>query len=440
MERSEATDTVELDALERLIRRADDFALAFVRVNAPARRAELVGTLKERLAGDVRIVEVEVPADTTDLQALLARRVVDLGDGKSAVFVYGVERVLSSARERTGLLPVLNYKRENLQRSVPHPVVLWLPEFALQQIADGAPDVWAWRSGVFEFAIQREEADRLWDQIQDGGSVDEYARLMPAERQARIETLEALYHDYTDSDGADEPERTSIRANVADRLGRLYREKPDLDTAREWSKLALMLSERALGPEHPQTLTSVNNLAYLLKTTGDYAAAEPLYRRALDASERVLGPEHPDTLISVNNLAALLESTGDYAAAEPLYRRALSVREHVLGPEHPRTLTSVNNLACLLQSTGDYAAAEPLYRRALDAKERVLGPEHPSTLTSVNNLAGLLETTGDYAAAEPLYRRALDARERVLGPEHPHTVIVRNNLNGLLAAKEEAGG
>ena len=28
---------------------------------------------------------------------------------------------------------------------------------------------------------------------------------------------------------------------------------------------------------------------------GDYAKAEPLYQRALKISEKALGPEHPDT-------------------------------------------------------------------------------------------------------------------------------------------------
>ena len=162
------------------------------------------------------------------------------------------------------------------------------------------------------------------------------------------------------------------------------------------------------------------DLSYLLdavasfhRDAGDYGPAEPLYRRALEARERVLGPEHPDTLVSVNSLAFLLERTGDYAGAEPLYRRALEARERVLGPEHPDTLVSVNNLAGLLERKGDYAGAEPLYRRALEASERVLGPEHPCTLLSVNNLAVLLLSKGDYAGAEPVYRRALESSERV---------------------------
>ncbi len=50
---------------------------------------------------------------------------------------------------------------------------------------------------------------------------------------------------------------------------------------------------------------------------GDYTRAEPLYRRALEVRERVLGEEHPSTLSSINNLAGLLDSKGEYGEAEP---------------------------------------------------------------------------------------------------------------------------
>src|ERR1039458_2340197 len=54
--------------------------------------------------------------------------------------------------------------------------------------------------------------------------------------------------------------------------------------------------------------------------------AEPMAVRAVQVRERVLGPEHPDTLSSVNNLATLYESQGRYAEAEPLHRRAPPAR------------------------------------------------------------------------------------------------------------------
>ncbi|MBO9313908.1 MAG: tetratricopeptide repeat protein, partial [Chloroflexus sp.] len=49
------------------------------------------------------------------------------------------------------------------------------------------------------------------------------------------------------------------------------------------------------------------------------------------------GPDHPDTATSLNNLALLLSEQGEYAAARPLYERALAICERTLGPDHPQT-------------------------------------------------------------------------------------------------------
>ena len=194
---------------------------------------------------------------------------------------------------------------------------------------------------------------------------------------------------------------------------------------------ALGIYEKALGKDHPNVATSLNNLALLLASQGKYVEAEPLYRRALAIKEKALGPDHPDVATSLNNLALLLASQGKYVEAEPLYRRALAIKEKALGPDHPGVATSLNNLAGLLYTQGKYAEAEPLYRRALVIREKVLGKDHPDVATSLNNLAGLLYSQGKYAEAEPLYRRALAIDEKALGKDHPTTVTIRNNLNSL---------
>jgi tetratricopeptide (TPR) repeat protein len=76
----------------------------------------------------------------------------------------------------------------------------------------------------------------------------------------------------------------------------------------------------------------------------DLAAARPLYERALAICERVLGPGHPHTAGSLNNLASLLQAQGDLAAARPLYERALAICERALGPEHPHTAGSIGRV------------------------------------------------------------------------------------------------
>jgi tetratricopeptide (TPR) repeat protein len=133
---------------------------------------------------------------------------------------------------------------------------------------------------------------------------------------------------------------------------------------------------------------TLGNALYLL---GDYAGAQPPYERALALHERLLGPEHPDTATSLNNLAMLYRVQGCYAAAEPLHQHALVVREQALGPNHPDVATSLNTLAELYRAQGRYAEAEPLYQRALAILEQALGPNHPDVATVRENYTVLLQ-------------------------------------------------
>ena len=177
--------------------------------------------------------------------------------------------------------------------------------------------------------------------------------------------------------------------------------------------------KEVLGEEHPDYATTLNNLAALYRSMGDYAKAEPLYVQARDVFSRVLGEEHPSYATSLNNLAGFYYSMSDYAKAEPLYVEASDIRKRVLGEEHPDYAVSLNNLALLYASMSDYTKAEPLYVQARDITKRALGDEHPLYALSLNNLAQLYESMGDYAKAEPLLVQARDIRKRVLGEEHP---------------------
>ncbi len=186
---------------------------------------------------------------------------------------------------------------------------------------------------------------------------------------------------------------------------------------------ALAIRKATLGERHPDTATSLNNLAGLLQAQGDYAAAKPLYEHALAIRKATLGERHPDTATSLNNLAYLLQAQGDYATAKPLYEQALAIDKEVLGEKHPGYATDLNNLAGLLRSQGDYAAAKPLYVHALAIRKATLGERHPDYALSLNNLAGLLRSQGDYAAAKPLFEQAVD--------------ISRHNLDLAAAAQTE---
>ena len=102
-----------------------------------------------------------------------------------------------------------------------------------------------------------------------------------------------------------------------------------------------------------------------MNTRAAHAEAEPFSKRALAIYEKTLGPDHPYVATALGNLAELSDDQGRYADAEPLYKRALAIEEKTLGPNHRDVAVSLNNLASLYSNQGRYAEAEPLYKGSL---------------------------------------------------------------------------
>ncbi len=89
-----------------------------------------------------------------------------------------------------------------------------------------------------------------------------------------------------------------------------------------------------------------------------------------DSGEKALGPDHSDVATSLNNLAVLYDAQGRYAEAEPLYKRALAILEKALGPEHPYVAQGLENYAVLLRGTGRSAEADRLDARAKEIRAK----------------------------------------------------------------------
>jgi tetratricopeptide (TPR) repeat protein len=76
---------------------------------------------------------------------------------------------------------------------------------------------------------------------------------------------------------------------------------------------------------------------------GRNAEAEPLYKRSLAIREKALGPDHPEVATSLNNLAGFYQSQARFDVAEPMYKRSLAIQEKSFGPDHPGVASLLNN-------------------------------------------------------------------------------------------------
>ena len=131
-------------------------------------------------------------------------------------------------------------------------------------------------------------------------------------------------------------------------MGEPYRERFD-----RW--------ERSAHPDPLHSAWVANALGYFLLHAGLFGATEPLFRRALAGYEQALGPAHPHTCTTLQNLIVLLDMMGRTDEAEPL--RTVYVDR--VGANPNATPLTLRQLAFECFNRGEYARTEALLRQVL---------------------------------------------------------------------------
>lgn len=201
---------------------------------------------------------------------------------------------------------------------------------------------------------------------------------------------------------------------------------------------ALVVAERASGPNDVALVPALTKLGTALIARGAHTEAEPLLTRALTITEQRLGAEHPDIIVLINDLSRLYLKQGAYDRAEPLLHRLLAFKRSK-GDEHPEVATVLASIAVVRQAAGDHDAAEQLYRRVLQIRERTLAPNHFAVAASLEHLAEACAARGKISEALALFQRALSMREATLAPGHASIRAGRERIADLqLQASEES--
>jgi len=175
---------------------------------------------------------------------------------------------------------------------------------------------------------------------------------------------------------------------------------------------ALALRERLLGRNHPETVATRVNLAYVTAETGSPAAAEPILRKAVESNRQVFSESHPLVAQTLNVLANVLSMQGKLDDAEATLLEALAIARRTTAVDSPQIDAVLGSLAMLNYRRGDLIKAGDYTRQTLVMRERRDGKGGDSTLVIKQNLAVLEYQTGHYAAAEQQLREVLDRRRK----------------------------
>ncbi len=177
--------------LQRLLNGRASFTLCFLTFSDSVYRDEVADFLGGRLKALVRVA-IE-PEERIGTEVLFDRLSADADSGPAQVM-----DLESWPDGFDNLLGRLNQRREALAERCPRPLLVWVLSSNLKKVATRAADLWAWRSGVFDFTLPLTGVRTDRHQTHLGGPA-----MFTPDRQGRVDRLQKYLAKHSPSSPAD---------------------------------------------------------------------------------------------------------------------------------------------------------------------------------------------------------------------------------------------
>ncbi len=180
----------------------------------------------------------------------------------------------------------------------------------------------------------------------------------------------------------------------------------------------------------------VNTLNRTLQKTPAPAKLSPFNRQQSHPkfNRQEVCANHPDTIASLADAAFLYERQRRYGEAERLYKQVLTLRQQQFGEMHQCVSESLSELAALYSFQQRYAEVIPLLQRSLKIRQQLLARDHLEIGLNLHHLADAYHYQQQYKKAKPLFQQALVIFRQQLGVHHPKTQSVYSGFMQMLAA------
>jgi len=207
-------------------------------------------------------------------------------------------------------------------------------------------------------------------------------------------------------------------ASIRHMLGNLYNSMGEGASALVHLERAIEIRRGELGAKHAAVAESLISRSHVLESLGRITDAEQDLHAAHALRAERLGPDHPQTLDVIGELAGFARRRGDLERAEQLLAQASNA-----GGASPGQTPA---------ASADEAQARALLSSAVEKH----GDNHPEAAAALVNLADTLVRQGARDRAEPLYLEAMKVYSEHFGSEHPRVRAIFAQLEELLIQLE----
>ncbi|KAK8622175.1 hypothetical protein V6N13_097799 [Hibiscus sabdariffa] len=184
---------------------------------------------------------------------------------------------------------------------------------------------------------------------------------------------------------------------------------------------AFSILQQVTGPMHREVANCCRYLAMVLYHAGDMAGAVMQQHKELIINERCLGLDHPDTAHSYGNMALFYHGLEQTELALRHMSRALLLLSLSCGPDHPDVAATFINVAMMYQDVSKMDPALRYLQEALKKNERLLGEEHIQTAVCYHALAIVFNCMGAFKLSHQHEKKTYDILVKQLGEEDSRT-------------------
>ncbi|XP_031716606.1 clustered mitochondria protein homolog isoform X5 [Anarrhichthys ocellatus] len=184
---------------------------------------------------------------------------------------------------------------------------------------------------------------------------------------------------------------------------------------------ALNLFNNVYGAMHVEICACLRLLARLNYIMGDHAEALSNQQKAVLMSERVLGIEHPNTIQEYMHLALYCFANGQLSTALKLLYRARYLMLLVSGEDHPEMALLDSNIGLVLHGVMEYDLSLRFLENALTINTKYHGPRSLKVALSHHLVARVYESKAEFRSALQHEKEGYTIYKNQMGEAHEKT-------------------
>uniref|UniRef100_A0AAZ3S3H4 Clustered mitochondria protein homolog n=1 Tax=Oncorhynchus tshawytscha TaxID=74940 RepID=A0AAZ3S3H4_ONCTS len=184
---------------------------------------------------------------------------------------------------------------------------------------------------------------------------------------------------------------------------------------------ALNLFNNVYGAMHVEICACLRLLARLNYIMGDHHEALSNQQKAVLMSERVLGVEHPNTIQEYMHLALYCFANGQLSTALKLLYRARYLMLMVCGEDHPEMALLDSNIGLVLHGVMEYDLSLRFLENSLAINSKYHGPRSLKVALSHHLVARVYESKAEFRSALQQEKEGYTIYKNQVGEAHEKT-------------------